>query len=174
MVTASEVRASNGRMRLSVRTGWFRGFLAVGLGAGGGAAIILELAQIFAHDPREGFDVLKSWGPWAMVVGLVVFLVYQLAAKSIDAARDAMNAWVGTAKTQAEASTRTADALTKLAEQGGRQGEEVRRLAIYAVQEFPSLNVRLDKQDETLAVLVDGIKSLHTRLDEKARGRDGS
>jgi hypothetical protein len=174
MQIASELRSSDGRLRMAVKTGWFKGALVLGIGAGGGLGLMLEIAQVFGKDPREGFDVLKAWGPWALVVGLVVWLVYQLASKSIDTARDAMNAWVGTAKTQAEASTRTADALTKLAEQGGRQGEEVRRLAIYAAQEFPSLYERFDKQDETLATLVDAVKGLHVKLDEKARGRDGS
>jgi hypothetical protein len=173
MLIASDLRNHDGRMRVAVKTGWFKGFLALGLGAGGGMAVALSVTQVFAHDPREGFDVLKSWGPWAMVVGLVVFLVYQLASKSIDAARDGMNAWVGTARTQAEASTRTADALTRLAQQGGQSAEEVRRLNIYAAQEFPSIYARFDKQDDKLDLLVDAMKGLATKFDEAQR-REGS
>lgn len=173
MEVASELRPSDGRLRMRVKTGWFKGALALGIGAGGGLGLMLEVAQIFGRDPREGFDVLKSWGPWALVVGLVVWLVYQLASKSIDTARDAMNAWVGTAKTQAEASTRTADALTKLAQQGGRSAEEVQRLTIYTAQEFPSLYLRLDKQDDALDEIKALVHGLAVKFDA-AQGREGT
>ena len=172
MEMASELRPSDGRLRMKIKTGWFKGALVLGIGAGGGLGLMVELSQVFAHDPREGFDLLKSWGPWALVVGLVVWLVYQLASKSIDTARDAMNAWVGTAKTQAEASTRTADALTRLAQQGGQSAEEVRRLNIYAAQEFPSIYLRFDKQDDALDEIKSAVRGLAAKFDESQR-REG-
>jgi aldehyde:ferredoxin oxidoreductase len=74
--------------------------------------------------------------------------------------------------------------LTRLADQGTREFEQVERLAIYAAQEFPGVYQRLDRQDEVLQELAHGVKGLHTMLgNEKAaldrkdgelEGRNGS
>jgi hypothetical protein len=71
-----------------------------------------------------------------------------------------------------------------LAEQGSRDAEEVKRMAIYAAQEFTGVYERFDRQDDILKDLTHGVKGLHSMLSsekaaldvkEKKEGeRDGS
>ncbi len=176
MISVAETKRPEGSLRLRVNSSWLKGLLVLGMGAGGSMALGVGALQMLSKDPREGIGLLKSWGPWAIIVFFVVFFVWKVAMEGIGVARDGMNAWVRTAEKGADAQTRTADALTILAEQGGRSAEEVRRLTVYAAQEFPNVYARFDSQDamlkqnsDALVALTGHILTLNTRLNEDAQ-----
>jgi len=180
MDLASTMKQRDGKLELQVRTGWLRGMLVMGFGAGGGIAAGWGLLELVSHDPKEGFALLKVWGPWAIVVVFAMFVVWKLSAELISLARVMMNAWVSTSERQAVSSEVQATALTKLAEQGGRQGEEVKRLAVYAAREFPTVYERMDRQDTMLQSNHDAtmelhglVRSLADRIDAASRARGG-
>ena len=95
------------------------------------------------------------------MVGLVLVAPFLVGLQ--DTVRTAFGAIVSNFQLQTVASTKTADALTRLADQGGRQAEEIRRLAIFNAQEFPGIYSRFDKQDEVLQDLSSLVKVLVTR-----------
>jgi hypothetical protein len=175
----AELKHPEGKLKLRVKTAWLRGLLVLGAGAGGSMALGLGVIQALAKNPGEGFGLLKAWGPWALIVGFVVWVIWKIVVEAISVVRDGMNAWVKTAEKGADAQTRTADALTKLADQGGRSAEEVKRLTVYAAQEFPCVYQRFDAQDamlkqsnDALVALTQSVLALTIKLNEDAqRGR---
>lgn len=160
------------QVQFGIKTNWLKIVFIGSLGVGGCMAAVLAVLQILRDEPKAAFDLLKAWGPWAIILTFALFLASRFLQELLSIAREAMKAWVGTAEKGAEAQTRTADALTRLAEQGGRSSEEVRRLAVYAAQEFPSICERFDRTDEGLkanvtAVLkvAEAVQALHRRMD---------
>lgn len=167
-----------------VDVGFRRGFLrhvGVVLGGAGSAAVVLGGYELLREEPSRAFGLLAGWGP-AFVLGIVALVVAGRFLEGLSAGvRESFSIVAGAVENQAEASGRTADALTRLANQGGRQAEEIQRLVVYAGREFPSLYTRLDRQDEALARLANSVdrmaasvNGLHTRLDrEKPRELGG-
>ena len=157
-----------------MHTGRFRGLLAIGIGAGGSLAVVGGLLKLLGDDPKEGLGLLKAWGPWALVVALAMLLAWKLSTQAIGVVKVGVESFMRTSERQAVASEGQALALTKLADQGGRNAEEVRRLAIYAAQEFPSVYARLDKQDAMLATNHEATMSVHELVEKLAARLDGA
>lgn len=163
------VDAPKGEVVASFRRGWIR-YLQVGLSSAGGAAIVLAIFELLQRQPTEGFRLLSVWGPWPVVVLVGLAILGQFLSRMNDTVQAAFTAVVSGVQDQAKASSRQADAsdrqataLTKLAEQGGQQAEEVRRLTIYAAQEFPSVYERFNQQDAALAKLTEAVNRLVER-----------
>jgi uncharacterized protein YukE len=128
---------------------------------------------------------LQGWGP-AFLIALFALYVSGRFLEGLNATvRESFNVVASSVQSGAQANGRTADALTRLADQGTREFEQVERLAVYAAQEFPGVYQRLDQQDEVLQELLQrGMKGLHTllgnekaaldRKDRKLEERDGS
>lgn len=161
------------QVQFGIKTNWLRFVFIGSLGVGGCMAVVLSSLQVLRDEPKAAFDLLKSWGPWGIVLTFALFLAGRFLHELLVLSREGLTAWVGTAEKGADAQTRTADALTRLAEQGGRSAEEVRRLAVYAAQEFPSICERFDRTDEGLKAnagallkVADSIQALHRRMDE--------
>lgn len=147
---ASTMKHPEGKLNVQVRTGWLRSQIALGFGAGGGVAIVVAVLELVTRAPDQGFALLKAWGPWALVVALAMLLAWKVASQAIGIVRVGVESFMQTSERAAIAGDRQADAMTKLADQGGRSHEEVRRLATYAAQEFPTVYLRLDQQDAML------------------------
>ncbi|MDR3797976.1 MAG: hypothetical protein P4K93_07475 [Terracidiphilus sp.] len=154
---------------VSFRRGWLR-HLQLGLRSAGGAAIVLAIFELLQRQPIAGFGLLSVWGPWPVVVLVGLAIFGRFLSRMNDTIQAAFTAVVSSVQDQtqassrqADASGRQADALTKLAEQGGQQAEEVRRLAIYAAQEFPSVYERFDRQDAVLEKVTDAVNRLVER-----------
>jgi hypothetical protein len=165
------------------RSGWLK-HVGVAVGGASGAAIVLGAYDVLRSQPDRAFSLLQGWGP-AFLLAIVAMLIVGRYLEGLNlTVRESFSVVAGSLQSGAEATGRTADALTKLADQGGRQAEQVERLAIYAAQEFPGVYERLDRQDEVLQDLVRGMKGLHSMLssekaalDRKDKGseeRDGS
>ena len=147
---------------MGFRAGWLRHF-KVALSSAGGAAVIFGLFELLQKQPVQGFKLLGEWGPWPVLAMVGLVLVAPFLVGLQDTVRTAFGAIVSNFQLQTVASTKTADALTRLADQGGRQAEEIRRLAIFNAQEFPGIYSRFDKQDEVLQDLSSLVKVLVTR-----------
>lgn len=139
-------------LRVGFRTGWFR-HIGVAIGGASGAAIVLGAYDLLRSQPGPAFDLLKSWGPAFVIAMLSIFVLGKFLDGLNSTVRESFTMVAAGVRSQAEAAGRTADALTKLAEQGGEQQEEVQRLAIFAAQEFPSVYLRFDRQDAMLQEL---------------------
>jgi hypothetical protein len=155
--------APKGELAASFRGGRLRHFW-VALSSAGGAAIVLGLFALLQRQPVEGFKLLGLWGPWPVLALVALALLAPFMSRMSGTIQTAFTALVTNAQQQTQAGVKTADALTRLADQGGRQQEQVERLAIYAAQEFPGVYERLDKQDEILLDVQRGIKGLHSML----------
>lgn len=139
----------SGELAVGMRKGWVR-HVRVVLSSAGAAAAVWALADLFERQPREGFALLQLWGPWPIVALVGLGLLGRFMSRMNDTIQTTFAGVAQSAAQNAEAQTKTADALTRLADQNGRQGEEVRRLAIFAAREFPGVYERLDQQDEVL------------------------
>jgi len=168
MDLASTMKQRDGKLELQVRTGWLRGMLVMGFGAGGGIAAGWGLLELVSHDPKEGFAVLKAWGPWALVVALAMLLAWKIATQAIALVKVGVEAFMRTSERGAVASESQAAALSKLADQGGRNAEEVRRLATFAAQEFPSVYARFDQQEAKLNANHDATLAVHALVEKLA------
>jgi hypothetical protein len=152
-------KSADGELEVGFRRGWLRSIKFV-LSSAGGAAAAIAVVELLDKQPREGFALLTQWGPWPFIALVALAIVAGFMSQMSGTIQTTFAAVVASSQLGAEAQTRTADALTRLAEQGGRQAEEVRRLAIYAAQEFPSLYLRLDKQDTAMEEVATLVKSL--------------
>jgi hypothetical protein len=151
-------------VEVGFRAGWVK-YAKIALSSAGGAAIILAVFSILDRQPAAGFGLLASWGPWP-VLGLVGLAIFgKFMSRMSDTIQSSFTAIVSNSKQTADAQTKTADALGKLAEQGSRHGQEVERLTIFAVQEFPIIHERLDKQDAML-------REIHTATVGKGKGHE--
>ena len=104
MDLASTMKQRDGKLELQVRTGWLRGMLVMGFGAGGGIAAGWGLLELVSHDPKEGFAVLKAWGPWALVVALAMLLAWKIATQAIALVKVGVEAFMRTSERGAVAS----------------------------------------------------------------------
>lgn len=134
---------------LGLRRGWFR-HIGVVMGGASGTAVVLAGYEVLRAQPDKAFGLLQSWGPYFFVAILVVLTVGKLLEGMNQNVRESFQVVANAVQSSADAAGRTADALTKLAEQGGRQFQEVQRLALFAAQEFPSVYERFDRQDAML------------------------
>jgi hypothetical protein len=162
----------SGELTATFKGGWLRHFRLVLSSAGGAAAAIAAMA-LLGKQPAEGFKLLAQWGPWPVIALVALILVGGFMSRMNDTVSTTFAAVVNSAERQAEASGKTADALTRLADQGGRQAEEVRRLAIFNAQEFPGIYIRFDKQDDVLQRQNEVLQQLHGAVKELVdRGRN--
>jgi hypothetical protein len=134
--------------------------------------VALGAYEVLRSQPNRSFDLLQEWGPAFLVAMLAIAVGGKFLESLVQAIRESFAMVAGSVHDSAAASSRTADALTRLADQGGRQAEQVERLAIYAAQEFPGVYERLDKQDEMLLELGRGIKGLHSMLSNEKLALD--
>jgi hypothetical protein len=152
--------------------GGFLKYFRFGLSSAGGAAIVFGIFELLQQQPQEGFKLLAQWGPWP-VIALVAIVIVALPlgsflSKMNDTVSTTFGAVVMSVQQQAEASGKTAEALTRLADQGGQQAEEVRRLAIYAARGLDGMNDRFDKLDSANKELAEGLKGVLWAVNVKA------
>lgn len=145
------------------RSGWLK-HMGTAITGASGAAIVLGGYEVLTSQPERAFALLQAWGPAFLIAVIALFLIATI--------RESFSMVASGVQMSATAAGRTADALTRLAEQGGRQSEQVERLAIYAAQEFPGVYERLDRQDDVLLELVEGMKGLHSMLSKEKAALD--
>lgn len=156
----------SGEVSVSSRSGWLRHF-KVALSSAGGAAAVIAVFSLLDKRPVEGFQLLGQWGPWPVIALVALVLVGGFMSRMNDTITTTFGAVVTSVQAQASASGKTADALTRLADQGGKQAEEVRRLAIYAAREFPAMYDRFDQLDTSISKLTEGVRGLHWAVNVK-------
>ena len=145
----AETGMPRAQVALNFRTGWLSHF-KVALSSAGGAAIILAAFELLQRQPQAGFALLAQWGPWPFIALIGLAFLGRFLSRMNDTVQAAFTSMVDSGQQQASASGRQADALTKLAEQGGEQARETHRLAMFAAQESQNVYERLDRQDEVL------------------------
>jgi hypothetical protein len=161
-------------VKVGFRTGWFR-HIGVAIGGASGAAAVLGGYEVLKAQPNQAFALLQGWGPTFLISILAIFVVGKFLDGLQETVRASFNVVAQGVTSSAMASGRTADALTRLADQGGKQHEEVRRLAIYAAREFPAVYERFDQLDAALKELTEGVKGLHWAVNVKAsHGGEGN
>lgn len=153
-------------VRIGFRSGWVR-YLNIAIGGMGVLAIALEGFRIIAAQPRAGIDLLTAWGPWPFIVLVVVASAGHFLNGVGESIKVTFGAMVKNSQQSAEAQKQMADAVTRLAEQSGRQQEEIQRLAIYAGRELGTIGERMDRQDSLMKDVASAVRGLHSRLDEK-------
>lgn len=146
----------SGEMTVSFRSGWVK-YLKVAASSAGGAAVVLALFTLLQREPSEGFRLLAAWGPWPFVALVGLTIAGKFLSRMNDTVQGAFGAVVTTVQGGVDAQNKTADALTRLADQGNRRQEEIERLAVYAAQEFPLVHQRLDRQDEALRSIQEAV-----------------
>ena len=164
----SETAIPRAQVALGFRGGWLK-HVRVALSSAGGAAIVLAIFELLQRQPIEGFRLLGLWGPWPIVALVALAFAGRFLSRLNETIQTTFGAVVTTVHQGVDAQIKTADALSRLADQGGRQAEQVERLAIYATQEFPFVYERFDKQDAILTDLQSGVKALCARLDGSGR-----
>ena len=158
-------------LALNFRSGWLKhiGFV---IGGASGAAIAFGSYDVLRTQPDRAFNLLQSWGPAFLVSIIAIFVLGKFLDGLNSTVRESFSVVASGVESSAEAAGRTADALTKLADQGNRQAEQVERLAIYAASEFPGVYERLDSQDKVLQELVSSVKGLHSMLSKEKAALD--
>lgn len=158
-------------VQVGIRRGWLK-HIGVAIGGATGASIALGGYEVFRAQPDRSFTLLQTFGPLFLVALMVLYVGGKVLEGMVAAVRESFSMVATSVHDSAEASARTADALTRLADQGGREAEQVERLAIYAGQEFPCVYERLDAQDAVLSQVVMGIKGLHSMLSKEKAALD--
>jgi hypothetical protein len=164
--------ATKAELALAFRAGWLK-HVGVALGGASGAAIVLGAYQILRSEPEKSFALLEAWGPVFLVAIVAIFVVGKFLDGLNATVRESFTVIASGLQDSAAAAGRTADALTRLADQGGRQAEQVERLAIYAAQEFPQVYERFDRQDAALGKLAESVNAIAIHLTAKG-GSDGT
>lgn len=139
-------------IKVGFRSGWLR-HVGVAMSGAGGAAVALAGFEVLRTEPGRTFALLQAWGPEFLIAMLAILVLGKFMEGLSQTVRESFAMVASGVSASAEASSRTADALTRLAEQGGKQAQEVQRLAIYAAQEFPNVYERFDRQDAMLEKL---------------------
>lgn len=159
--------AGNGTPKAEVDMGFRVGWLKhVGLAISGasGAAVVMGGYEILRSQPDKAFALLQGWGPAFLlgIVGLVIVgsFLGKLFEGLNSTVRNSFTVMASSMEHSASSAGRTADALTRLADQGNRQFEQVERLAIYAASEFPGVYARLDEQDKVLKDIAQSVNAL--------------
>jgi hypothetical protein len=163
------VRVPQGEAEVSFRGGWLKRF-RVGLGSAGAAAVVIALFELLQRQP-EGFRLLGAWGPWPLVALVALGYAGHFLSRLSDSLQTTFSVVVQTAQQGAEAQSKIAEAVTGLATQGGKQAQEIQRLAIYAAQEFPGVYERLDMQDEVLQKHGVTLEEIAVNVKTLARGK---
>jgi hypothetical protein len=145
---------------IDLRAGWLK-HVGLAISGASGAAIVVGAYDILRSQPDRAFALLQGWGPAFLIAILAIFAVGRIFEGLNSTVRESFSTMSAGIQSSAEAASRTASALTQLAEQGNRQVEETRRLAIYAAQEFVPMYERLDRQDELLREISQSVKGLH-------------
>ena len=168
-------RMPRAEVKAAFRSGWLRN-IGVAVGGASGAALALGAYQVLKSEPERAFGLLQAWGPAFLVAMLAIFVLGRFLEGLNSTVRESFAVVASGVSSSAEAAGRQADALTRLADQGNKQAEEVRRLAIYAAQEFPGIYERFDRQDAVLHDLARSVNGLHSKLGEEkaALERKGS
>jgi hypothetical protein len=148
---------------MDFRAGWLK-HVGLAISGASGAAIVVGAYEVLKAQPEQSFKLLAGWGPTFLIVIVALFVVGRFLEGLNATVRESFNMVAGGVQSSAEASGRTADALTRLADQGGKSAEEVRMLAVYAAQEFPGIYERFDRQDATLDKQTESLSSLTTSM----------
>lgn len=165
-LVGTAAKAQGSTVAVSFREGWLR-HLRVGMGSAGWVALLLGLFALLQRQPAEGFGLLTSWGPWPFVALLGLGFLGHFMSRLNDTIQASFSAVVSSVQQGADAHGRTADALSRLADQGDRHAVELERLTIYAAQEFPGIYERLDQQDSVLGKLETAVGGIYTLLQAK-------
>lgn len=160
-------------IQVGFRSGWLK-HIGVVIGGASGAAVVLGGYEVLRSQPERAFGLLQVWGPSSLLAMVAILVLGKFLEGLNSTVRESFSIVASGVHSSAEAAGRTADALTRLAEQGGKQAQEVQRLAIYASQEFPGLYERLDRQDEVMEKQGQLLHELtNAVMTLTARGRDG-
>lgn len=154
--------------RLAVDAGFRSGLLrhlSVAIGGASGVAVVMGAYELLQKQPAAGFALLRGWGPTFLIALLAIWVLGGFLGGMNATVRESFAIVAESVKDSAAAAARQADALTRLADQGGHQTEEVRRLAIYATREFPAIAERFNRTDDALERLTYAVTELHARLD---------
>lgn len=162
----SPASLTSGQAGTGTKGAWAKGF-RIALGSGGGAAIVFALFDLIRNRPGESFQLLNSWGPWPVIALVAMVLVGMFLSRINETISTAFSAIVSSSQEQAQSMGKLADAVSRVADQGNKQAQEVQRLALYAAQEFPGVYERLDSQDKVLGEIAETVRHL------AARGKHG-
>lgn len=164
------------QLALGFRSGWLK-HVGVMVGGASGAAVVLGAYEVLRSEPARAFDLLQGWGP-AFLLGMLGMVIGGKFLEGLNqTVKESFSMVASGVQSSAEAQGRTAEALTRLAEQGGEQSRETQRLAMFAAQESQSVYERLDRQDEVLGKLMKSMNTIQKRLCDKSGGEkddDGS
>jgi hypothetical protein len=160
---------------MGFRAGWLK-HLGLAISGASGAAVVMGAYEVLRQQPDKAFALLQGWGPMFLIVIVGIFAVGRLFEGLNATVRESFTIVAGGLEHSASSAGRTADALTRLADQGNRQFEQVERLAIYAASEFPGVYARLDEQDKVLQGIAQSVNSLVERRNRGGgqSGGDGS
>jgi hypothetical protein len=165
----SSIGVPKAELAFGFRGGWLRR-IGVAVGGASGAAIVLGAYEVLRSQPDRAFALLQGWGPTFLIVIVALCIVGNFLEGLNATVRESFNVVAAGVQNSAEAAGRTADALTRLAEQGGEQARETQRLATFAAQESQNVYERLDQQDEVLGQLMKSMNTIQGRLFDRTRG----
>lgn len=157
-------RSSEAReVAIGFRAGWIR-YFRIWLPPAGLVGGAIAITQLITKRPQEGFGLLVAWGPWPLIALVGLGILGTFLNRLSDTVQTTFGSVVDSSQESARAHGRTADALQKLAEQGSRQAEETRRLAIYAGRELGAISERMDGQDAVLARIEHMMRGVKKRI----------
>jgi hypothetical protein len=97
--------------------------LALGGGWSIGAAVAYGVFELLHQDPKDAFPLLRSWGPWAFLSIIAVYVVYDLVKMLLNIFQRGVIAM-----------EHTAVALQRVADKDDRQTQELQTLTSYTSQ----------------------------------------
>jgi hypothetical protein len=168
----SETGIPRTEVAFGFRGGWLK-HAGVAIGGASGAAVVLGAYEVLRAQPDRAFALLQGWGPAFLVAIVALFIVGKFLEGLNATVRESFSVVASGVHCSAEAQGRTAEALTRLAEQGGEQARETQRLATFAAQESQSVYERLDQQDEVLSQLMESVKAIQGHLTNRGGEKDG-
>jgi hypothetical protein len=134
--------------------------IALGGGWSVGAAIVFGAFELIRSEPHEAFPLLKSWGPWAIVSIVALYVLY-------DVVRMALN--IGMRMVQAV--EKLAVAQQKSADKDDRQVQEIQTLTALTAQRSEKTYAMLQQYHEGLQ---ESLKRVEDKIDNKLAGAEKS
>ena len=134
--------------------------IAMGGGWSVGAAIVFGAFELIRSEPHEAFPLLKSWGPWAIVSIIALYVLYDLVRMMLS---------IGTRLVQAV--EKLAVAQQKSADKDDRQVQEIQTLTALTAQRSEKTYAMLQQYHEGTQEI---LRRIEDKVDNKLAGAEKS
>lgn len=128
-------------------TEMFRRILFGG-GAATGVAILYGFVRLMEQDPKDGFALLRQWGPWFLIALVAMYFTWDLGKRvltSMATLADGMQTLSASVKVIADKDDRQYDEMRRMSQYSAQQSERFMSLLLEQGEQLKSISGKLDR-----------------------------